>query len=169
MAAVERVLTALSRLSALLGGLVLVGLIIMSVLSITGRALVPLGLTPIPGDFELVEAGTAFAVFCFLPWCQLSGGHVTVDLLKPALGPRRDAALEVVFNTLMTLIAAFITWRAFAGMGDKLQYNETTFILQLPVWWGYAICLPLGLLFVAVSAFTVYRSARLALAPEPHR
>ena len=46
---------------------------LMSVASIVGRALsgLGLGLGPVPGDFELVEAGTALAVFCFLPWCHL--------------------------------------------------------------------------------------------------
>ena len=57
----ENALTALARWSALLGGLVLLALIVLSVVSITGRALVPFGLAPIPGDFELVERGTAFA------------------------------------------------------------------------------------------------------------
>lgn len=167
--AVERALATLSKMSAMLGGLVLLGLIILSVLSITGRALVPFGLTPIPGDFELVETGTAFAVFCFLPWCQLNGGHVTVDLAKGVLGPRRDAALAAFYNLLMTLVAAFITWRAFAGMQDKMQYNETTFVLQFPVWWGYAVCLPFAALFILVSAFTVWRDLKEARMPETGR
>lgn len=142
----------------MLGGLVLLAIIIMSVLSITGRALIWMGLTPIPGDFELVQSGTAFAVFCFLPWCQLNAGHITVDLLKGPLGPRRDAALAVIHNALMTLTAAFIAWRAVDGMQEKIRYNETSFILQYPVWWGYAICLPPAVMFVVVSAFTVWRS-----------
>lgn len=158
MGAVERILTMLARGSALLGGFVLVALILLSVLSIGGRALVPLGFTPIPGDFELVETGTAFAVFCFLPWCQIQGGHVTVDILKSALGPRMDTLLAALFNLVMTLTAIFILWRANAGMQDKMRYNEVTFILQFPVWWGYAVCLPMAALFVAVGAFTVWRS-----------
>lgn len=164
---IEWTLTVLARLSAMLGGLVLLALIILSVLSITGRALVPVGLGPIPGDFELVQAGTAFGIFCFLPWCQMEGGHVTVDILKRWLGPRVDALLAAGFNLLMTLAAAFILWRAYAGMQDKMRYTEVTFILQYPVWWSYAVCLPLAALFVAVSAFTVYRSLRAAFAPEP--
>lgn len=161
----ERILTRLSVASAMLGGVILLALIVMSVLSITGRALVFMGFGPVPGDFELVESGTALAVFCFLPWCQLNAGHVTVDLLVPVLGPRRDAMLSFLHNLLMTLIAAFITWRAVAGMQDKMQYNETTFILQYPVWWGYAACLPFAVLFVIVAGFTVWRSLGAARRP----
>ncbi len=49
------------------GSLVLVLIALMSVASIVGRALAGFGLGPVPGDFELVEVGTALAVFCFLP------------------------------------------------------------------------------------------------------
>ena len=66
----------------------------------------------------------------------------------------------------MTLVAAFIVWRLWYGMQDKILYNQTTFILQFPVWWGYAICLPWALLFVVVSAFTIYRSLKQAIMPS---
>ena len=155
--------TAVSRAFALLGGVVLVALMLLVIVSITGRALIPLGLRPVPGDFELVAAGTAFAVFCFLPWCQLERGHVSVDILAPLLGRRRDAALSIFHNLLMTAASAFIAWRLWAGMLDKMQYKETTYILGLPVWWGYALCVPLAAAFVLVSAFTVIRSAEEAL------
>ena len=54
----------------------------MTVVSIVGRASLTWAwvLGPVPGDFELVEVGTGFAVFAFLPWCQLKRGHATVDL-----------------------------------------------------------------------------------------
>lgn len=48
----------LSRWAAIVGGIVLVALTLMIVASITGRALIGLGLGPVPGDFELVEMGT---------------------------------------------------------------------------------------------------------------
>src|SRR5690606_15299705 len=70
----------LARTLAILGGLVLILITVLTVVSITGRAFVRQGLGPIPGDFELVEVMTAFAVFSFLPWCQLRGAHATVDV-----------------------------------------------------------------------------------------
>lgn len=69
-----------AKWSAIVGGLVLCAITLMSVASITGRALIGVGLGPVPGDFEMVEVGTALAVFFFLPWCYLKGGHATVDL-----------------------------------------------------------------------------------------
>ncbi len=151
-------LTGLSRLLALLGGVLLILVTVLVVVSVSGRALVWAGLAPVPGDFELVEAATALAIFCFLPWCQIQRGHVAVDVFVELLGPRADAALSVLFNALMTVVAGFILWRLWAGMLDKMQYNETTFILQFPVWWGYAVCVPVAGVFVVVAAWTVVRS-----------
>ena len=58
----------LARLMAWFGAAVLTALAALTVASIAGRALSGFGLGPVPGDFELVEAGTALAVFAFLPW-----------------------------------------------------------------------------------------------------
>lgn len=154
----EGLLTGLSRLLALFGGLLLLAITAIVVLSVTGRNLTDIGLAPIPGDFELVEAATALAVFCFMPWCQMQRGHVAVDVFAEMLGPRVDALLSILFNVLMTGVAAFILWRLWAGTQDKMLYNETTFILQYPVWWGYAVCVPVAAVFVLVAAWTVVRS-----------
>ena len=52
----------LSQWAAIIGGLALVALTLMIVASVSGRAMLGLGLGPVPGDFELVEVGTAIAV-----------------------------------------------------------------------------------------------------------
>ena len=149
---------ALARGLALLGGFVLVSLIILTVVSITGRAFIFAGLGPVPGDFELVEVCSAFAVFSFLPWCQLKRGHVTVDLFVSKLSPRKLAFLSLVGNVLLSVVSSLILWRLILGTFDKQNYNETTFILQFPLWWGYAASIVGAAVFVLVSIYTVWRS-----------
>lgn len=156
---VSRGLRAFSRGVALLGGVLLLTIMGVVVVSVTGRTLVAIGLGPIPGDFELVEAGGALAIFCFLPWCQLQKGHVTVDIMQGLFGRRFDAGLETFYNLVMTGLSGLITWRLWAGMLDKLNYAETTFILQFPVWWGYAVCLPVAVLTVIACLWTAVESA----------
>lgn len=69
-------LSGLCRWLAMLGGLVLMTMMLMTVASVTRRGL--LG-APIPGDYEMVELASAIVISCFLPWCQISGGNVLVD------------------------------------------------------------------------------------------
>lgn len=155
-----RVLERLSSWLAIIGGLILVGLVVLSVISITGRGLIGLdmGLGPVPGDFEIIEVGCAFAVFSFLPWCQIRRGHVTVDILARLFPRRVQHALELVGNIVMTSVAGLIGWRLVLGMLDKQRFGETTFILQFPAWWGYAAAISGAALFALVSFYTVWRS-----------
>lgn len=161
---IERMLERLAAALAIGGGAVLVALTAATVISISGRALNWAGLGPIPGDYELVEAGTAFAIFAFLPWCQLKRGHVTVDLFLARFGPRANAAIDVVSNILMTGVCALICWRLWLGLLDKKAYGETTFILQFPLWWPYAAAMVGAVFAILVSAYTVWRSLDETLA-----
>lgn len=119
---------------AMLGGLMLVLLALLSGVSITGRALSPWGLGPVPGDFELVEAGTALAVFCFLPWCHLERGHATVDLFFKSMGAAAQRAVLVVSDLAMALVWLLLSWRLVLATGDFYDNGEVTFILQMPLW-----------------------------------
>ncbi|WP_037546296.1 TRAP transporter small permease [Stappia stellulata] len=163
---VEEALTTVAGWFAIAGGAVLVAITAMTVVSITGRELNWLGFSPVPGDYELVEAGTAFAIFAFLPWCQMKRGHVTVDLFLARFGPRLNAAVDVISNILMTAVAVLIAWRLWLGMLDKKAYQETTFILQFPLWWAYAAAMTGAVFFALVCLYTIWRSLDETLAPS---
>jgi TRAP-type C4-dicarboxylate transport system permease small subunit len=107
----DRIAHRLAILSALVGGIVLSALIVLTCLSITGRAFVFAGLGPVPGDFELVEAGIAFAVFSFLPICQVQAGHATVDLFTNALGRGANRWLVAFWESLFAGVMVLIAWR----------------------------------------------------------
>ncbi|MDH5540614.1 MAG: TRAP transporter small permease subunit, partial [Rhizobacter sp.] len=47
--------------------------------------------------------------------------------------------LDVLADGLMLVVWLFLVWRMGIGMHDYYQNGELTFILQFPVWWGYAL------------------------------
>ena len=155
----------LARGMALAGGAILIALTILTCVSITGRALLRLGIGPgsIRGIFDLTEIGIAAAVFAFLPLCQLQRGHATVDLFAPVFPKMLNRALDLVFDVLMLMVAGIGAWRLYLGMLDKYRYTETTFIMQFPVWIAYLASLVGAIAFVLVAAFCVIRSARVLL------
>jgi hypothetical protein len=156
---------------ALLGGAVLCLLVLMVCVSVAGRELsdaayagwlggaglwlVDLGVGPILGDFELVEAGVAFAIFAFLPLTQLSGAHAKVDVFTSGLGERVNHALGTFWSIVMAVIVCLITWRLFIGMQDKIRYGETTYLIQFPIWWAYAASLVAATVTCIVSVYCV--------------
>ena len=146
----------LARALAILGGLVLILITVLTVVSITGRAFVRQGLGPIPGDFELVEVMTAFAVFSFLPWCQLRGAHATVDVFTSFFPAGVNRVIDLITEILMTFAITLIGWRLWYGMTDKMRYNETTFILQFPVWWGFAAAMVAVGVAILVSFYMTF-------------
>ena len=153
-----RAVHGLAKLSAVLGGLVLVGMVLMVVVSIIGRALLWLGLKPISGDYELVSLGMGFAVFAFLPWAHLKRGHAIVSLVTDSFGALANRIILVITDAMMLIAASFIAWRLYFGMMDKFAYNETTLLLRLPLGWGYAAGFYGAVVGVIVAAFVLGRS-----------
>lgn len=149
--------------SALLGGTVLCALILMTCISVTGRALDFLGFGPVPGDFELVEAGVAFCVFAFLPICQVQAGHATVDLFTVGLGIRPNRILVAIWETLFACVMLVILWRLYDGMLGKLGNGETSMFLQFPVWWAYAASLVPAAIATLVSLWSAADRIRAVL------
>ncbi|MGP9819383.1 TRAP transporter small permease [Salinarimonas sp. NSM] len=161
---------------AVLGGIALLGMIAVSVVSITGRSILPglaglVGLefraASIPGDIELVQIGTGIAVFSFLPFCQLRRGNVLVDFFTSGAALRVRAALDLVGNLIFTVLAGLIAWRLVLGLQDKLAYNDTTMVLRLPEAYPFAFGVACAWLLAIVCAYTVWRSAEEIRANRP--
>nr|WP_309502129.1 TRAP transporter small permease [uncultured Roseovarius sp.] len=169
----HRIVTLIASVMAVLGGVVLTLLIALTCLSILGRLangllhgavdaglfttmaqhLLDAGIGPVLGAFEMVEAGVAFAIFAFLPICQISGGHATVDIFTARLPAGFNRALQIVIDVVFALVLALIAWRLFEGMLGKMRYNETTFMLQMPVWWSYLASFSAAVLAAAVAGY----------------
>ncbi len=168
MAHIDRQMHRLAAASALAGGAVLLALVAMTTASVAGRALVFAGLGPVPGDFELVEAGLAFAVIAFLPWCQINDGHARVDLVAARLPARARAALRIASDLVLLAAAIVIAWRLGLGLVDQLAFPQTTLILQFPLWWPYLVTFGGTIIWVAVAAWCAVRGAwRHPTGPAP--
>jgi TRAP-type C4-dicarboxylate transport system permease small subunit len=155
----------LCRYTAWFSGAVVAAIALVSVVSIAGRALSGLGLGPVPGDFELVEAGTALAVFSALPWCYLARGHAAVDIFWEAFPQRLKSVVQVATSALMLLVWALLTWRMGIAMFEHRASGETTFILGMPLWWGYAAAMPPAVIGCVAYAWRMLEDIGLASPP----
>jgi TRAP-type C4-dicarboxylate transport system permease small subunit len=134
--------TALYRLAVALaycGGIVVAAVGIMSAISIVGRALWS---TPILGDFELVEIGIAVAGSLFLAYCQATRGHIVVDFFTLKAGPRTIEWLDRFGALLMAAALLAVAWRTAVGCLDIARSGETSMLMGLPIWIGYAAAIP---------------------------
>lgn len=186
-ARIGRALEHVAKWWAYAGGAILVAMALVTVLSVIGRALASYGFSPIRGDFELVEMGSAVAVFAFLPWCQLRRGHVTVDLVVERFGGRIRTFFGLIGDLAIAIISGLILWRLYLGFGEKFPYGspgmrdalamgskpyfpETSYELELPVWIPFGLSTIGAALFFIVSLYSVWRSLNWLLdgaEPQP--
>ena len=164
--------TRAARFIAICGGLVLALLILLICISVVGRSLngvlhgwigtalpavsawlLQAGVGPINGDFELVEAGVAFSIFSFLPLCQISGGHASVDIFTSKLPRGVNRGLQMVIDTVFALALIIMAYQLYKGMLSKLSYGDTTFLLQFPIWWAYAASLVGAVMAAVISVY----------------
>ena len=137
---------------AILGGLVLVGVVAVNAYSILAGAVIN---KPFPGDFELTEMGAAIAAFCFLPYCQLAGANVSADIFTMRAGPRAVAAMSILAAVVAVVFAAVLLWRMSAGLLDYREYEQFTGILEIPIWWAFVPALISLALLVLASIITL--------------
>lgn len=169
----HKLMLKLARFMAAAGGLVLTLLIFLTCLSISGRLLnglfhgdlmqslapgfsewmINIGVGPINGDFELVEAGVAFAIFAFLPLCQITSGHASVDILVDSFPRRVNSFLRMVTEIVFAAVLVLIAWRLGAGLVSKLNNGETSFLLQFPIWWAYSASLVAAVMAAIVGIY----------------
>lgn len=152
----ERACHGLAASLVLFGGLCLVVACGLTVASILGG----LTLRPLPGEIELVEALCGLAVFAFLPYCQLKRGHVGVDILISAFGPKAMNWTQLIGDIVIAVLIGLVTWRHAVGTMDKIGNGETTPLLLMPVWWGFAVALALLVVNVIVCLFVIATDIR---------
>ena len=152
-------LNRLSRLCALLGGLLMIGILLMTCASVIGRNLLERTLV---GDFELTGVACGVAVALFMPWCQLRRGNILVDFFTARASAGTVALLDRCGALLLALCMAILAWRSAVGGLNAHANFSTSMLLGVPHWWVYAGMVP-PLVLTALIGLSQ------ALWPEPRR
>ncbi len=144
-----RVLLATATWFAYVGGVVFIGLVIMSVVSIVGRKLFN---APVPGDVEVLQMSAAFASATFFAYCHLMHGDVKVDFFTANMSSQRRVLLDSAGSLLIGLLGALLAWRTGVGALSLKEAGESSAILEIPVWLAQAMMVP-SFVLMALSGF----------------
>lgn len=150
-----RTLLAISKQLAVAGGLVFVGLVVMSIVSIVGRKLFA---APIQGDVELMQMGTAVGAAAFLPYCQFQDHHIKVDAFTAWLPAAARAALDAAAHLVLTAMAALLAWRTALQALDTRVAGEVSTLLSVPQWIPVALLVPSFALLACCGAYRALRA-----------
>ena len=138
-AAVLKFLHDLAKLFAILAGLVLTFITLMTCASLIGRNLLD---TTLVGDFELTGVATGAAIALFMPYCQAKRGNIIVDFFTSKLCVQDQARLDRFGALLLALLFALLAWRTLLGGINSYNTHSETQILGFPEWTVYAAMVP---------------------------
>lgn len=147
-----KILQNLAKLCAILAGLLLTGITLMTCISLIGRNTT--GATLV-GDFELTGVATGAAIALFMPYCQIQRGNIIVDFFTTRLSHETNAGLDRLGALLLALVFALLAWRTTLGGLNSYQTHSETQILGFPEWTVYGAMVPA---FVLTSAIGLYQS-----------
>ena len=149
-----RVLRALCQASAVVGGVILIGIALMTLASVLGRVLWS---SPIQGDVEMVQLACAVGIACFLPYTQWLGGNIIVDFFTTWASAQTQRRLDALGALLLGVVAGLICWRTGAGGMAAYATEETSMLMAIPIWIPYALMTPGLLLTALVSCYIAWR------------
>ena len=142
---------------ALLGGIVLMLIALMTVASVIGRAAFG---KPVPGDIELTQYAIAVAISAFLPYCLFSGGNLVVDFFTAKAKQRTKRVLDAIGALTLAFAMGLFAWRTTVGMLSVKEAGETSMVISVPLWWTYAgmaPCFALATLAALALAVKLWR------------
>ena len=113
--------------------------------------------SPIMGDWELVQMGCAVAIAACFPMCQMRNGHIIVDFFTQKASKTTRRQLDGIGALVLAVMMALLAWRTAVGAIDARAYNETSMIMELPTWLGYALMVPS---FALASIAALYVAGR---------
>jgi len=155
---IARLKRLLDALAGALAALALFGIMILTLVDVSGRKALS---TSVPGSLELTELLMVVVIFAGLPLVSLRGEHVVFDSLDPWL-PRAVRRVQgVVVDLLVAALLAGMAALMWAKAGQMASYGDTTAQLKLAQ-------SPFVYLMSGLLGLTALVHLLLAFAPTEH-
>lgn len=134
-----RLLESLAKLCAVVAGVLLTTITLMTCVSVIGRNTT--GWTLV-GDFELTGSAAGAAIALFLPWCQLQRGNIIVDFFTVRASAATQSRLDRLGALLLGCVMALMCWRTVIGGLSAWSSHSGSMMLGFPEWIVYTLMVP---------------------------
>ena len=127
----------LERFMAVLSGLAVFGLMVITVISVGGRNLFN---APLPGYVDWIEQMMPLIAFMGISYVQRDGGHIRMDILIGQLRGRAlwlAETLSVILILLLMLALVWGTWEHFLRAFDfnaPWWSRDSSIDIGIPIW-----------------------------------
>ena len=148
-----RVLVPLAKLCAILAGVLLTTITLMTCGSLIGRNTTG---HSIVGAFELTGVAAGAAIALFMPLCQVRRGNIIVDFFTARASARTHSGMDSLGALFIAAIFSLLAWRTTLGGLNSYSYGSETQIMGFPEWVVYATMVPA---FVLAGLVALYQAA----------
>ncbi len=133
----DRRLYALESLFALLSGLAVFSLMVLAVVSVSGRNFAN---QPLPGYVDWIEQAMPLIAFMGISYVQRDGGHIRMDMLVGALRGRALYTAEFITTLAILLLMLMMVWGSWAHFDRSFDFTapmwsrDSSMDIALPLW-----------------------------------
>lgn len=152
----DRTLFSLERWLALIGGLAVFSLMVLAVISVSGRNFLN---SPLPGYVDWIEQAMPLIAFLAVSYTQRLGGHIRMDLVVGMLSGRLLWLAEFVSTAAMLVLMLLLLWGSYAhfdrsfDLSAPLWSRDSSMDIGIPLWPGkllapiafFVLCLRLSI------------------------
>lgn len=135
----NKLLAQAARLCAILAGVLLVIITIMTCWNLIQRNALS---NSWAGAFEITAVSTGAAIALFMPLCQLRQGHIIVDFFTTNMSDSFNDKLDRLGALTLCVVFALLAWRTSLGGLNVYEAHSETQIMGFPEWIVYAAMVP---------------------------
>lgn len=132
----QRLLT-IEKWLALLSGLAAFSLMIMAVVSVSGRNALNM---PLPGYVDWIEQAMPLIAFMGISYVQREGGHIRMDILVGQLKRRPLWIAEFITVFFMLVLMILLVWGSYSHFVRSFSFdaplwsNDSSIDIGIPIW-----------------------------------
>ena len=134
-----RLLETLAKACAVLAGVLLTFITLMTCVSLIGRNTIGWSIV---GAFELSGSAAGAAIALFMPWCQVRRGNIIVDFFTANTSEAVQAGLDRFGALTVALAMGLLAWRTSIGGMNAWTSQTGSMIMGFPEWIVYAGMVP---------------------------
>lgn len=133
----DRALLRLERVFALISGLAVFSLMLLAVVSVSGRNFFN---NPVSGYVDWIEQAMPLIAFMGVSFVMREGAHIRMDIVVARLRGRALYIAELITTLAVLLLMALLVWGTWAHFARSFDFNapmwsrDSSMDIALPLW-----------------------------------
>ncbi|MEX0306870.1 MAG: TRAP transporter small permease subunit [Ruegeria sp.] len=127
----------LERIMALISGFAVFGLMVLAVVSVSGRNALN---APLPGYVDWIEQAMPLIAFLGISYVQRDGGHIRMDIVISRLKGRALWLFELISVLLILLLMLALVWGSWSHFDRSFDFSaplwsrDSSIDIGIPIW-----------------------------------